>query len=258
MPHLKELEVQVIGGRLSGKFFEQVTTLERLVINGVEPKYLGQWLQNNAKLKELTLYQNAFISYFKKNIMNKVKCQLEKLKILDHIEQQELRLEGELSAEEWSNVQEKNFLKFLSTQNNLNSLHLDFCNAEFLPQILSVSSLELLEINKITGDLPKPLVTYNNIETFLTNVGKAMTIEMFETFLLYIPNIQSLYIHKIHKEDFQKIIGNRQICVDLQNFYYFWAYDDDEETFLDLRKIYHGPVNVRKSSKEEFINIFGP
>ena len=157
LPNLEELEVQVSGGRLNWKFFENVTTLKKLTINGIEPKDFAKVLNKNDNLKELTFYENAFISYFTKDISKNIKFQLKSLKILDHNKQLNLRLGGEFHANVWSKNQRSNFYRLLSTQNSLRALHLDVSYAEDLDIIFTRPSLKLLEINKVIGKFPKQL-----------------------------------------------------------------------------------------------------
>ena len=250
LPNLEELEVQVSGGRLNWKFFENVTTLKKLTINGIEPKDFAKVLNKNDNLKELTFYENAFISYFTKDISKNIKFQLKSLKILDHNKQLNLRLGGEFHANVWSKNQRSNFYRLLSTQNSLRALHLDVSYAEDLDIIFTRPSLKLLEINKVIGKFPKQL-PISNIQSFMTRTEE-MSYATIEKILMLLPKLESVYIYQLSVEVFFRLLGHQY----LQNFHYFWASEEDYGRLICLKAYYSGSIYVTRSTKNEFINLF--
>lgn len=248
---IEELEVQVSCGRLSWKFFENVTTLKKLIINGIEPIGLDKCLNKNTNLKELTFYENSFISYFTQDISKNIKFQLRTLKILDHNNQPNMRLNGEFNANFWSENQRSNFFKLLLTQNSLKALHLDVCYAEDFDIILTIPTLKLLEINKVIGNFPDHIM-FSNIKSFITSTDE-MDFTMIEKILIYLPKLESLYIHQLSIEIFFRLLGYQY----LRNFHYFWASEEDYGHLICLKAYYSGSIYVTRSTKNEFINLFG-
>ncbi|KAL7027879.1 hypothetical protein ACKWTF_005629 [Chironomus riparius] len=250
LPTLEELEVQVASGRLNWKFFENVTTLRKLSINGIESKGFTKVLNKNNNLQELTFYENAFISYFIKDISINIKFQLKSLKILDHNKQINLRLSGEFHANVWSENQRSNFYRLLLTQNSLRALHLDVCYAEDLDIIFTRPSLKLLEINKVIGNFPTQL-PLSNIQSFMTRTEE-MDYATIEKILMLLPKLQSVFIYQLSIEVFFRLLGHQF----LQNFHYFWASEEDYGRLICLKTYYSGSIYVTRSTKDEFINLF--
>jgi len=250
MPNLEELEVKVSCGRLKWKFFENVTTLKKLVINGIEPRGIEKCLRKNTNLKELTFYENAFISYFTRDMSKNIKFQLNSLKVLDHNNQLDLRLAGEFHGNNWSENQRNNFNRLLSTQKSLRALHLDVCNAEDLDMIFKMPSLKFLEINKIVGNFPQQLSS-SNIKSFMTRTEK-MNFSTIDRILSCLPKLRSLYIHQLSVEIFFRLLGHQH----LKDFHYFWASEEDYGRLICLKVYYTGTIYVTRSTKDEFINLF--
>lgn len=251
MPFIEELEVQVVCGRMTGIFLTNCFSLKKLVINGVSSRCLNACLAQNADLKELTIYENAFISYFKEDISEKISFQLTKLQVLDHINQKELCFKGEFSAQYWSRNQRINFLKVLSTQKQLTALHLDVCNADIVHEILSMSTIKMLEMNKITGILEPMNGAYPNIEIFLTDANETSTITLV-TLLTFLPKIQSIFIQTVSSENELEILDDQNICKELKKLYFC------EGDLVSVRTRYGGNVSIVQSTKSHFMNLFDP
>jgi hypothetical protein len=261
---LESLELHVVCGRVTSEFLENVCTLKKLTVNGLDQSSLQPCLQQNPQLEELTIYENAFISYFDRNLSVKVPFRLKKLAIFDHLNSG-LPLQGELSASQWSQKARLNFFKFLKTQSSsLTSLHMDVCYAEDLNYIIkSLPLLECLEVNKIAGDILKLRLEPNeSIERFIASSNG------INGFLLYAivascVNLKSMFIYKLQLNQFLFIA---RFAVQLTKFCYFWALETDKPfgNSLNLKNLHKQKIQedeginpnlvVQVMNKEQYLN----
>lgn len=250
MKNLMELELHAICGRLTGKFLSNVKSLKKLTLNGIEVEGMIKCLVRNHQLKFLKLYENAFISYFKIDFTSKIKFQLEELTVYDHYNQDNLRMNNELPAVTWCKKCRNNFLKFLTSQNNLKALYLDFCNAKDIKKIiLLLPMLKLLEINKLIGNFENIKIPKNSIKVFLTNSEDInFILKMFNNL-----NLDASFINRISKRNFLELMNHLNINHD---FYYFWSFEHENENFVDLKQTHNcESVNITRLDKISFLQL---
>lgn len=240
--NLEVLDLHVICGRACGKFLQNVCTLKKLTINGLNQTALLPILQQNPNLKSLELFENAFICYFNQNIALNIPFALKSLAVFDHLNSG-LALEGEFRASFWNPKQRINFSKFLkSQQETLTSLHLDFCFVDDLNRIIqSLPHLDCLEVNAIEGNLINLRLDFNETITKFITTKKITGVLLFAIVTSCL-NLQSMFIHKIQTSHFLFIV---RFAVKLTNFGYFWATATEEiGNSIDLKALYESRVQA--------------
>lgn len=257
---LQSLELHIVSGRFTGVFLENVCTLRKLVVNGLDSKVLQSCLEQNPHLEELELYENSFVSYFNQRFESHPFV-LKKLSIFDHLETMHW-ISGEFAASTWNAADRLNFTSFLAQQaDSLRSLHIEYCFAEDLHRILrTLPGLRCLEVNSLIGEPTKlRLKTNQSITTFLT---KSADDQYLHTFIATFKNLSSLFINNLKTHQFFYIMSNAKA---LKFFGYFWASATEKKhgNFIDLKKLYtrsHAGetcrnVIIQAMKKEKFIEM---
>ena len=255
---LESLELNIVCGRISCPL-EDISMLKKLSVNGFDPRQFLATLQKTPCLEQLLLYENSFISYFDQDMSPNLPFRLKKLGIYDHFNTK-LVLCREFPAEIWDNKARINFMKFINVQSiELKSLHMDSCASEDLKKILKMlPALEILEVNRLTGDLSKlKLMNNKKITTFIaTKVIDQLLNEVIANF----PNLKSIFIGNVKTHQFFNIIRNAKR---LEKFCYFWAAKSEKihGSFINLKKFYQQTESIESvidfqiMKKETFIGM---
>lgn len=235
---LTDVEIHVVGGRLKGGFLKYVNSLRKLSVNGLDPEGLVLCcLTNNSHLEELTLYETSFISYFEHDFSSIIKFKLKKFALFDHLSTG-LQLNGESKARLYTIEMLKNLIKFLRTQNQLKSLHLDSFHAANLGKLIK-SSIETLEINNLNGSAEELKITpNNNIRVLLTN---STSIELFSKF----KKLEIIFV---------KVLTSDALFVRCQNNHVRNIFYEEQEdnTFEWINE----DLTIEQMSKNEFKKIY--
>lgn len=254
---LESFVIHISGGRLSCAL-GNVHTLKYLSVDGIDLEPLEYCLVQNPGLEELTLHENAFISYFERYIIAYAQFKLKKFSVLDHLASP-YALDGEFPAEIWEYNHRINFTMFLKSQaSSLTSLHMSNCFAEDFKRIIkSLPRLTCLEINQMSGDLSKLKFEKNrNITTFIAD---SVQDELLQIVVNNFENLEFIYIGNVRTLQFFFTV---LVSPKLQQFSYFWASSDVKEhgRFIDLKKSYrkcknarHPNLKIQRIKKEIFI-----
>lgn len=253
-PNLTELEVHVVGGRLSGAAWSETKSLKKLVVNGVAEDGLIQCLINNSHLEELIIYENSFISYFHKDISLSIQFSLKKLAIFDHFNLTELRLAGEFKAESWNKRMVKNLERFLATQGGtLRSLHLDSCETMHIGKFI-VPSIEIIELNMLHGDVADLKVpAVNNVRVFISDDEDVFKIiELMKQF----GGLQAVFIKSISIEMLLAMLS--QPSYRLKRINYEKTHGRRELSHIDLlcKICIENALGINRTTKENFIKMY--
>lgn len=261
LPNLKTFELSVVCGRQSGDFLQCVCTLKKLSVNGLDPATLLRCLVQNPELQELTLVENAFISYFHEDFSVALPFELKKLSIRDHVGTG-FYLDGEFPAELWDAQPRLNFLQLLKSQPTIESLHMDVCFAADLRRILSaLPALKCLEVSRIVGEQELKLGRNVSVASFVTlNASDPLLHTLSACFV----NLTSLFIFNLKTHQFFFIIRNFR---HLRNFGYFWASASEkfQGNYVDLKAFYNritksdptikANIKVQVMKKENFLQM---
>lgn len=263
---LQSFELHVVCGRLSCDL-QNVCTLKKLTVDGLNPKELVLCLKQNAGLEKLTFYDNAFISYFTElakqfDDPTELSFKLNSLAVLDHINSKDF-LYGEFPAAQWNAKERIFFMKFLRSQSSsLKSLHLDKCFVEDFNNIFNVlPGLECLEVNELIGDGSN--LKFQEISTVKTFVASRISDDLLIAVAYNFVNLKSIFIENLKTHQFFFIIRNAQ---SLRLFCYFYASASEKKhgSFIDLRRLYRRAdvyrsslpdIDIQLKKKETFMKM---
>lgn len=233
---LESLELHAVCSRFSGAFLQNVCSLKKLSVNGIDSSALLTCLQQNPELEEVAVYENAFIKYFEDDWSLSMPFRLKKFSMLDHVHTN-LHLKGEFPADQWNNLERVNLMKFVKSQaSSLQSLHMDYCRVEDLGEILkTLQSLKSIRVNQLRGDPSKLSLDDNHaVETFLTS---KINDKFLHAVLTSFKELKSLYIGKLKTHQFDLIMRSAK---KLERFGYFWGAQSEKKNgnFIHLKNMY--------------------
>jgi hypothetical protein len=262
---LTSIELFSVCSTLSTTFLGEVSTLKKIVIDGIEPNAVKKLLILNPDVEELILYENSFITYLNLDLSS-IYMNLKSFAIFDHFNSG-LKLPGEFEAVEWARTHRERLKSFLFHQSpTLTTLRLDKCYVgDFNSIISSLPNLKSLEVNKILGDANKiKFLPITSVKTFI-----AMSIDdvFLQKIVEHFEEISSIYIHHAKINQLLWLLRN---SMNVENCGYFWlsfnalAGERSINSLSDILGISIDvlagsstkAVKVYKSSKKNFIKEF--